>query len=184
MKVVVTGSTGLIGSALVRNLRADNHEVRRLVRHTPRAADETHWHPSSGFLEPAVVDGVDAVVHLAGAGIGDHRWTDDYKQVIRESRVSGTTAVAQAIASSKQPPRVFVSASAVGYYCDTGDRQVDEDAPPGDTFLAGVCVDWEAAAEPARAAGVRVVHLRTGLVLTSSGGLLRRLATLVRAGAG
>src|SRR5436305_2880212 len=138
MKVVVTGSTGLIGSALVTNLRADGHEVRRLVRHAPRAADETQWQPSTGFLDPAVVDGADAVVHLAGAGIGDHRWTDDYKREIRDSRVSGTTAVATAIAAATDKPRVFISGSAVGFYGDTGEDAVDETAGSGRGFLASV----------------------------------------------
>src|SRR4051794_34853723 len=108
MKVVVTGSSGLIGAALVRNLRADGHDVRRLVRRAPRADDEIGWDPAGGSLEPSAVDGADAVVHLAGAGVGDHRWTDDYKREIRESRVSGTTAVAGAIAAAAQPPRVLL----------------------------------------------------------------------------
>ncbi|HET6816785.1 MAG TPA: TIGR01777 family oxidoreductase [Mycobacteriales bacterium] len=184
MKVVVTGSTGLIGSALVRNLRADNHDVLRLVRHAPRAADEVQWQPSSGFLEPDVVNGVDAVVHLAGAGIGDHRWTEDYKRVIRESRVSGTTAVAQAIASAAQPPRVLVSGSAVGYYGDTGEEACDESSPSGDGFLASVVRDWEAASAPASEAGVRVVNIRTGIVLSADGGLLKQMLPIFKLGLG
>jgi uncharacterized protein (TIGR01777 family) len=184
MNVVVTGSSGLIGSALARNLRADGHDVRRLVRHAPRAADETQWHPSSGFLDPEVVSGIDAVVHLAGAGIGDHRWTADYKREIRESRVAGTTAIATAVASATQPPRVLVSASAVGCYGDTGDDPVDETAPSGRGFLASVVRDWEGATAPAAEAGVRVVTIRSGVVLSPDGGLLRQLLPLFRLGLG
>jgi hypothetical protein len=184
MKVVVTGSTGLIGSALVRNLHADGHEVRRLVRHAPRAADETQWHPSSGFLEPSVVDGVDAVVHLAGAGIGDHRWTDDYKQAIRDSRVQGTTAVAGALAAAARPPRVLISGSAVGFYGDTGEEVFDETSPSGEGFLASVVREWEAATAPAAAAGVRVVNIRTGIVLSADGGLLKQMLPIFKLGLG
>ncbi|HET7312300.1 MAG TPA: TIGR01777 family oxidoreductase [Mycobacteriales bacterium] len=184
MKVVVSGSTGLIGSALVTNLRADGHDVRRLVRHTPRGADETQWQPSSGFLDPSVVDGADAVVHLAGAGVGDHRWTDDYKKVIRKSRVSGTTAVAGAVAAAAQPPPVLICASAVGYYGDTGEEAVDETSPSGEGFLASVVRDWEAASEPAAEAGVRVVNIRTGLVLSPDGGLLKQMLPIFKLGLG
>lgn len=184
MKVVVTGSTGLIGSALVTNLQADGHDVRRLVRHAPREADETQWYPSSGSLAPEVVDGVDAVVHLAGAGIGDHRWTDDYKKAIRESRVTGTTAVAEAIAAAGQPPSVFVCASAVGYYGDTGEESFDESSPSGEGFLASVVRDWEAASTPAADAGVRVVNIRTGIVLSPDGGLLKQMLPIFKLGLG
>jgi len=184
VKVVVTGSTGLIGSALVVNLRADGHEVRRLVRRTPRADDETQWDPSSRHLDPGVVDGVDAVVHLAGAGIGDHRWTDDYKQKVRASRVDGTTAVATAVAPAANPPSVLVSGSAVGYYGDTGENVADEQTPSGEGFLASVVRDWEAAAAPAADAGVRLVTIRTGIVLSPDGGLLRQVLPLFRLGLG
>jgi len=184
VKVVVTGSTGLIGSALVANLRGEGHEVRRLVRHIPRANDERQWFPSSGELDPEAVDGFDAVVHLAGAGIGDHRWTDGYKQQIRDSRVQGTTAVATAIASATNRPRVLVSGSAVGYYGDTGDDAADERSPSGNGFLPAVVRDWEAAASPARDAGARVVTIRTGLVLSADGGLLGPLLPLFRLGLG
>jgi len=183
MDVVLAGASGVIGSALAESLRADGHRVKTLVRQPTSEADVDSWDPAAGLLDPDFLAGADAVVCLSGAGVGDRRWTDDYKSLIRSSRVDSVGTVARHLAEYGGP-RVLLAASAVGYYGDTRDRQVDEDAPPGDTFLAGVCVDWEAAAEPARAAGVRVVHLRTGLVLTSSGGLLRRLATLVRAGAG
>ena len=184
MKVVVTGSTGLIGTALVKNLHADGHDVRRLVRHAPRAADETRWDPASGSLDPSVVDGFDAVVHLAGAGIGDHRWTDDYKKVIRESRVSGTTAIAGAVAAAATPPRVLISGSAVGFYGDTGEEVFDESAPSGGGFLASVVRDWEAASRPAADAGVRVVNLRTGIVLSPDGGLLKQMLPIFKLGLG
>src|SRR5439155_24773140 len=123
---------------LVRNLRADGHDVRRLVRRAPRADAEIRWDPAGGSLEPSAVDGADAVVHLAGAGVGDHRWTDDYKREIRESRVSGTTAVAGAITQAAAPPRVLLSGSAVGYYGDTADIVADESSPSGEGFLASV----------------------------------------------
>jgi uncharacterized protein (TIGR01777 family) len=184
MKVVVTGSTGLIGSTLVTNLRADGHDVRRLVRHAPRAADETQWHPSSGFLEPSVVDGVDAVVHLSGAGIGDHPWTDDNKKVIRDSRVQGTTAIASAVASAASPPRALISGSAVGFYGDTGEEVFDETCPSGEGFLASVVREWEAASAPAADAGVRVVNIRTGVVLSADGGLLKQMLPIFKLGLG
>src|SRR4051812_31346822 len=184
MKVVVTGSSGLIGAALVSNLRADGHDVRRLVRRVPRGDDEIQWHPSSGHLDPDAVDGVDAVVHLAGAGIGDHRWTDDYKQEIRDSRVIGTTAVATAVAAATQPPRVLVSGSAVGYYGDTGEAPVDESTHSGKGFLASVVREWEAATAPAVDAGVRVVTIRSGVVLSPDGGVLGQVLRLFRLGLG
>jgi uncharacterized protein (TIGR01777 family) len=184
MRVVVTGSTGLIGSTLVGNLRADGHDVRRLVRHAPRADDKTQWQPSSGKLDPAAVDGFDAVVHLAGAGIGDHRWTDDYKREIRDSRVSGTTAVAKACASAAAPPRVLLSGSAVGFYGDTGKDVADESTPSGKGFLASVVREWESASAPAAEAGVRVVNVRSGVVLSPDGGLLGQLLKVFQLGLG
>lgn len=150
MKIAVTGSTGLIGTALVRSLRSDGHEVVRLVRHRPAAPDEIAWDPVRQHVDTAGLVGCEAVVHLAGAGIGDHRWTEAYKKELRDSRVLGTAAIAEAVASLDSPPRVLVSGSAIGYYGDTGDRAVDESAPPGDGFLASLCVQWEEAAAPWR----------------------------------
>lgn len=184
MKVVVTGSTGLIGSALVRSLVADGHEVLRLVRREPRAADERRWDPSSGDLDPTVMDAADAVVHLAGAGIGDHRWTDDYKQTVLRSRVDGTTTIATAIARATDPPKVLLSASAVGFYGETGDDAVDESASSGTGFLADVVCQWEAATTPAETAGIRVVHLRSGVVLSADGGALGKVLPLFKLGLG
>ncbi|MFD3547379.1 TIGR01777 family oxidoreductase [Streptomyces sp. NPDC058655] len=184
MRIAVTGSTGLIGKALVRSLRADGHEVVRFVRRAPAAADEARWDPARGEVDPAGLAGCAAVVHLAGAGVGDHRWTAAYKREIRDSRVLGTAAVARAAAALDEPPAVLVSGSAIGYYGDTGDRAVTEDAPAGHGFLPSVCVEWEAAAEPAAAAGIRTVHARTGLVVARDGGAWGRLFPIFRAGAG
>jgi uncharacterized protein (TIGR01777 family) len=165
MRVAVTGASGLIGSALVPHLRAEGHEVSRLVRGSTAARDEVRWDPATGFVDLAALEGTDAVVHLAGAGVGDHRWTTAYKAEIRSSRVRGTDTIARAMAQLDRRPDVLVSGSAIGFYGDTGDRVVDETAPRGSTFLAGVVGDWEAAADPAREAGIRVAHPRTGLVL-------------------
>ena len=183
-RIAVTGSTGLIGAALVRSLRNDGHEVVRLVRRPASAGDEVEWSPKRQYVDVAGLVGCDAVVHLAGAGVGDHRWTEAYKREIRESRVLGTAAIAEAVASLDTPPKVLISGSAVGYYGDTGDRAVDESAPPGEGFLPSVCVDWEEAAAPAEEAGVRTVHARTGLVVAKEGGAWGRLFPLFRAGLG
>ncbi|MGY5052601.1 TIGR01777 family oxidoreductase [Streptomyces sp. 900105755] len=188
MRVAITGSTGLIGSALTRSLLADGHRVLRLTRGrtAARAADGSEsasWEPGAR-LDPAVLAGVDAVVHLAGAGVGDRRWSTAYKQEIRLSRLQGTRTIAEACAEAAVRPRVLISASATGYYGDTGDRVVTESAPAGSDFLASVCVGWEAAAAPAERAGVRVVHPRTGLVVSADGGAWGRLFPLFRYGLG
>jgi len=187
MKVAVTGSSGLIGTALVASLRADGHEVIRLVRRPPRAADEARWDPraaDAGLVPyaPGGLDGLDACVHLAGAGVADRRWTARYKAEIRASRVLGTRALAGALAKLSPPPASLVAASAIGWYGDTGGREVEESAPAGQEFLARLVRDWEAAAGPAADAGIRVVHTRSGLVLTPRGGILARLLPLARLG--
>ncbi|MFJ2743888.1 TIGR01777 family oxidoreductase [Streptomyces sp. NPDC087440] len=184
MRIAVTGSTGLIGTALVRSLRADGHEVVRLVRRPARSGDEVTWDPRRSHVDTKGLVGCDAVVHLAGAGIGDHRWTDAYKRELRESRLLGTSAIAEAVASLDTPPRVFVSGSALGFYGETGDRKVDEQAPPGDGFLPSLCVDWEEAAAPAEEAGIRTVFARTGLVVARGGGAWGKLFPIFRAGLG
>ncbi|MFD3543295.1 TIGR01777 family oxidoreductase [Streptomyces sp. NPDC058662] len=184
MRIAVTGSSGLIGSALVRSLRGDGHEVVRFVRRAPAGADEARWDPDRGYVDPDGLAGCAAVVHLAGAGVGDHRWTAAHKRRIRDSRVLGTAAIADAVAALDRPPAVLVSGSAIGYYGDTGDRAVDEDAPVGHGFLPSVCVEWEAAAAPARAAGVRTAFARTGLVVAREGGAWGRLFPIFRAGLG
>ncbi|MGW5100676.1 TIGR01777 family oxidoreductase [Streptomyces sp. NPDC004100] len=183
-KIAVAGASGLIGSALVRSLRGDGHEVVRLVRHEPRGDDEVRWDPERQTVDAAGLSGCDVVVNLAGAGVGDKRWTPEYKRLIRDSRVLGTAALAEAAASLPEPPRVFVNGSAIGYYGDTGDRITDESAPPGDGFLPSVCEEWEEAAAPVREAGVRTVFVRTGLVVASGGGAWGRLFPLFKAGLG
>src|SRR3954452_21313983 len=159
MRVVVTGSSGLIGSALVRHLRGDGHDVVRLVRRAPAADDERQWDPSRGTVTAGTLDEADAVVHLAGVGIGDRRWTEDHKRAVLQSRLEGTSTIARAIADSAAPPRVLLSASAVGWYGDTGEDAGDENAPAGAGFLADVVRQWEAATAAADQAGVRVVRM-------------------------
>jgi uncharacterized protein (TIGR01777 family) len=192
MRIGVTGASGLIGSALVPALRGDGHEVVRLVRSAPAGPDERRWDPARRHLargNGAALDvaDLDAVVHLAGAGVGDRRWTAARKRTVLDSRVEGTTAVAEAMAravAGSGGPRVLLSASAVGWYGDTGDRVTDESGPPGSGFLADVCQRWEAATGAAQAAGVRVAHLRTGVVLSSRGGALARQLPVWKAGLG
>ncbi|MFI1443174.1 TIGR01777 family oxidoreductase [Streptomyces fructofermentans] len=183
-RIAVAGASGLIGSALVRSLTSDGHEVVRLVRRAPRAKDEVEWDPARQHVDAAGLVGCDAVVNLAGAGIGDRRWTDAHKRAIRDSRVLGTAALAEAAASLDRPPRVFLNGSAIGFYGDTGARAVDEDAPPGDGFLPSVCVEWEEATAAAEEAGIRTVFARTGLVVAARGGAWGRLFPLFRAGLG
>jgi uncharacterized protein (TIGR01777 family) len=179
---VLAGASGLIGTALARSLRADGHTVTALVRSAPRSADEVRWEPEAGRLDPAALAGADAVVCLSGAGVGDRRWTPSYKETLVRSRVGSVTTIARALADTESGPRVLLSASAVGYYGDTGDREIDETAKPGQGFLADMCVRWEAAAEAAQLPGIRVARLRTGLVLAPDGGLLARLRPIVRLG--
>lgn len=190
MRVAITGSTGLIGSALADSLLADGHAVLRLTRGqaghgaAPDGSESAHWDPSGGTVQAGALEGVDAVVHLAGAGVGDKRWSEAYKREIRDSRVEGTRTLARALAALETKPKVLVSGSAVGYYGDTGDRVVDESAPAGGDFLAGLCVEWEAAAQPAADAGIRVAHPRTGLVVAPKGGAFGKLFPLFRLGLG
>ncbi|MFD4138174.1 TIGR01777 family oxidoreductase [Streptomyces sp. NPDC058572] len=184
MRIAVTGSTGLIGTALVHSLRADGHEVVRLVRRPARAGDEVEWDPDRQYVDVAGLVGCDGVVHLAGAGIAGRRWTDAYKRQIRDSRVLGTAAIAEAVASLAEPPRVLVCGSAVGFYGDCGDRVLDENSPPGDGFLPKVCVEWEEAAAAAEEAGVRTAFARTGLVVSRHGGAWGRMFPLFKAGLG
>lgn len=184
MKIAVTGASGLIGKPLVSQLRSQGHDVYRLVRRATSAPDEITWNPESGFVDLEKLAGSEAVIHLAGAGVGDQRWTEDYKKEILDSRVKGTDTIARAVAALDPKPRVLVSASAIGFYGDTGDRSVTEVDPAGHGFLADVVVAWEAAANPARDAGVRVVHPRTGLVVAGNGGAWGRMFPLFKAGIG
>jgi uncharacterized protein (TIGR01777 family) len=184
MRVAITGASGLIGTALVPHLRSVGHDVQRLVRRPAAAPDEISWDPKAGTVDLDALQGVDGVVHLAGAGVGDHRWTDDYKREILDSRVDGTHTIVQAMIALDPKPRVLVSASAIGWYGDTGDREVDESTPAGTGFLADVVRAWEAAASPAADHGIRVVHPRTGLVVSGDGGAWARMFPLFKFGLG
>ncbi len=183
MRVVVSGSSGLIGQAVVSALRARGDEVTPLVRRTPRP-DEAAWDPPAGSIDAGAIDGADAVVHLAGAGIGDKRWSAARRHEIVSSRVQSTALLARTLGGLNRPPTVLVSASAVGYYGDRGDEELTEDSDPGSGFLAEVCRAWEDATQPASHAGVRVVTLRSGVVLSAHGGALARQLPLFRAGVG
>jgi uncharacterized protein (TIGR01777 family) len=188
MKIAVTGSSGLIGNRLVPVLRDDGHDVLRLVRRTPRTADEHRWDPQHHRIDPAVLADVDAVVNLAGTPIRPRPWTAGYKQQLVDSRLDSTTTVSEAfaVAAAADPGRrrVLLSGSAVGYYGDTGDRAIDESAPSGGDFLARLCQRWESATAPAEEAGIRVARLRTGLVLGRGAMLTRVLGLVFRAGLG
>ena len=184
MRIVVTGSSGLIGSPLVRALRANGHEVRRLVRREPRAADESRWDPDRHHLDDDVLDGIEAVIHLAGVGVADKRWSERHKRAVLDSRVNGTTTIAEAVARNRDHVRILLSASAVGWYGDRGDDLLEETEPAGTGFLADVVQQWEAATAPAVDAGVRVVTLRNGVVLTTAGGVLGKVLPLFKLGVG
>lgn len=181
--IAVTGATGFVGRALVASLTRDGARVLRLVRRAP-GPGEAWWDPAAGRLDPAALEGVDGVVHLAGESIAAGRWTAERKRRIRDSRVEGTALLARALASLAAPPRVLVSASAVGIYGNRGDEILREDSPPGVGFLAEVGQAWEAAAAPAAAAGIRVVQPRLGIVLSPDGGALARLLLPFRLGVG
>jgi hypothetical protein len=181
MRIAITGSSGLIGSALVRSLEADGHAAVRVVR-GDAGPGTVRWDIDAGEIDHAGLEGVDGVVHLAGEGIGEKRWTDDQKQRILESRTKGTALLVGALASLTDKPAVLVSGSAIGYYGDRGDEQLTETSGPGTGFLAELCQAWEAAAAPAEEIGIRVARIRTGIVLDPDGGALQRLAKLTRLG--
>jgi len=189
VRVAVTGSSGLIGTALCARLRAEGHDVVRLVRRPAAAGGdpglvEARWEPVAGTIDTAALAGVDAAVNLAGAGIGDRRWTDERKRELHDSRIRSTDLLASTLAKLEPRPAVLVSGSAVGYYGDRGDEVLTETSGPGDDLLARLCVDWEAATEPATDAGIRVATIRTGIVLTRDGGALPKLLPLFKLGLG
>lgn len=184
MRILVTGSSGLIGSALVASLEGDGHSVVRLVRRPAPSADEVTWDPVAGTIDASRLAGIDAAVHLAGEGIGAKRWTREQKQRITESRVRGTTLLASTFAALDPRPGVFVSGSAVGYYGLRGDEVLTEESSPGTGFLAELCREWEASTAAATNAGIRTVLLRTGIVLSAGGGALGKVLPLFKLGLG
>jgi uncharacterized protein (TIGR01777 family) len=183
MNVLISGATGLIGSALIPELESEGHQTTRLTR-SPRSGGDVVWNPDAGEIDASRLVGHDAVVHLAGESIAEGRWTAERKRRILESRRQGTGLLAETIANLAEPPRVMVSASAVGYYGDRGNELLREDSGPGNNFLAEVCQVWEGAADPAREAGIRVVHTRFGIVLSRKGGALGTTLPIFKLGGG
>jgi uncharacterized protein (TIGR01777 family) len=182
MNVLISGATGLIGSSLSEELKSSGHSITRLTR-SPKGENDVRWDPDAGVIDGSL-DGHDAVVHLAGESIAEGRWTSSKKERIMQSRKKGTRLLAEAVAGLPTPPRVMVSASAVGYYGDRGNELLREDSRPGSDFLAEVCKAWEAAADPAREAGIRVVHTRFGIVLSPKGGALGTTLPIFKLGGG
>jgi len=182
MEVLVSGATGMIGSALITELEAKGHTVRRLTR-SPRSEGDIRWDPEGGTVD-GDLSGVDAVVHLAGESIAEGRWTEEKKRRILQSRKKGTRLLAEEVAGLSDPPSVMVSVSATGYYGDRGNELLTEESEPGDLFLSEVCREWEAAADPAREAGIRVVHPRLGIVLSTEGGALGTTLPIFKLGGG
>lgn len=184
MKILISGSSGLVGKALTKSLTNDGHEVVRLVRRTPSSAAEIEWHPNKGHIDAERLNGIDAVVHLAGESIASGRWTGEKKRAIRDSRVKGTAILSEALARLSAPPSAFISASAIGYYGNRGDELLVETSPPGNDFLAGVCIEWENATRPAVEKGIRTVQTRFGIILDEHEGALGKMLTPFRMGVG
>jgi len=186
MRIVMAGSSGFLGTHLRRRLTKDGHEIVQLVRRQPTEPDQRRWWPDRGELDPAALEGADAVINLAGAGVEDKRWTESYKDILRSSRVGATATIATALAAlpAGERPAVLLNGSAIGFYGDTGDTAVDEQSPSGAGFFPELCRAWEAATTPAEDAGLRVVRLRTGFPLDKSGGLLKPLLLPFRFGVG
>lgn len=182
MDVAITGSSGLIGTALRASLEADGHRVVPIVR--SEGAAGVRWDPTAGTIDAEALEGIDAVVHLAGEGIASGPWTQAQRRRLRESRTQGTTVLSEALAGLARPPAVLVSGSAIGYYGDRGDERLTEDAGPGNDFLASICTAWEAATTPAETAGIRVAHIRTGIVLDADGGALAKQLPVFKLGLG
>ena len=184
MKILITGSTGLVGSALIPVLKSSGHQIVRLVRSKPKDASEVYWNPEQGTINAAELEGLDAVVHLAGENLAAGRWTDEKKKRIRESRVKGTRLLSETLAQLNEKPAVLVSASAVGFYGNRGDEILTEQSASGSDFLAEVCREWELATQAAAQAGIRVVNLRFGVIFSGEGGALKKMLTPFRLGVG
>lgn len=184
MKVLVSGSHGLVGTALGKRLAGQGHELFSLVRHAPDTPAEVEWYPERGSLALSRLEGMDAVVHLAGESIAEGRWSAEKKKRIRESRVKGTTVLSEALGNLKRPPKTLISASAIGYYGDRGDEILTEESAAGNEFLARLCSEWEQASETATAKGIRVVKARFGVILSADGGALKKMLTPFRLGVG
>jgi uncharacterized protein (TIGR01777 family) len=183
MRIAVSGSTGLVGSALVPFLIVGGHKVTRIVR-TGKAKEDVIWNPASGKMDGSGLEGLDAVVHLAGENIAGRRWNTEQKARIRDSRVLGTSLLSETLAKLQEPPRTLISASAIGFYGNRGDEELRETSGPGTGFLPEVCKEWEAATQAAEKAGIRVVHLRFGIILSTKGGALSKMLTPFRLGVG
>ncbi|MGB9178578.1 MAG: TIGR01777 family oxidoreductase [Pyrinomonadaceae bacterium] len=183
MRILVTGSTGLIGNALIPALEAEGHEVVRLVRAQPKAG-EVRWDPAKGSIDAGALEGLDAVVHLAGENISEGRWTDEKKARIRDSRVEGTRILSEALAGLSSPPKVLVAASAIGFYGNRGEEVLTEQSASGNDFLSEVCREWELATRAAAEKGMRVVNLRFGVILSEKGGALAKMLTPFKLGVG
>lgn len=184
MKILVTGASGLVGTALVRSLESKGRETLRLVRNAPAGGNEVRWNPSAGTIDAAALEGIDAAVHLAGENLAEGRWTDEKKRRIRESRVKGTRLISETLAALARKPEVLLSASAVGFYGSRGDEVLTEQSAAGEDFLAEVCREWEEATAAAEGAGIRVAHLRFGVILSGEGGALKKMLTPFRLGVG
>lgn len=184
MKILIGGSSGLVGTALIKSLEAEGHEVFRLVRHAPSSKTEVEWSPDRYSIALARIEGFDAVLNLAGESIAEGRWTDDKKRKIRESRVKGTKLLGDALANLTKPPQTFICASAIGYYGNRGDEILTEASTPGNDFLAEVCVEWEKATALATEKGIRVVNARFGVILDLDGGALKKMLPPFRLGVG
>ncbi len=184
MNILVSGSTGLVGSHLLRYLGSKGHQIKALVRHAPTHPSQIQWNPPQRGPAPEFLEGIDAVIHLAGESIASGRWTDSRKREIRDSRVQGTRLLMDAITRLKTPPKVFISASAIGYYGNRGEELLKEDSAPGTGFLSDVCIAWEAATAPAVQKGIRVVKLRFGIILSSEGGALAQMLVPFKMGVG